>query len=84
LAELYLQQGLLERAIEVYREVLEAEPANEAARVRLAELEASLGASAPEGPTPGPGDDDERAAKRQALERTIERLEALLTIVQRR
>ncbi len=84
LAELYLEQGLLERAIEVYREVLEGEPTNDGARSRLAELEASLRASAEEAPTP-PGDlGDERVAKRKALERTIGRLEALLAIVQRR
>jgi hypothetical protein len=84
LAELYLEQGLLERAIEVYREVLEGEPTNEGARSRLVELEASLRASAEEAPTP-PGDlGDERVAKRKALERTIGRLEALLAIVQRR
>jgi len=84
LAELYLQQGLLERAIEVYREVLEGEPANADARARLAELEASLRASADETPTPAGEVGDERVAKRRALERTIGRLEALLAIVQRR
>jgi hypothetical protein len=84
LAELYLEQGLLERAIEVYREVLEGEPANDGARARLAELEASLRASAEEAPTPAGEPGDERAARRKALERTIGRLEALLAIVQRR
>jgi len=84
LAELYLEQGLLERAIEVYRKVLEGEPANDGARARLAELEASLQASAEEAPTPAGEVGDERAAKRKALERTIGRLEALLAIVQRR
>jgi tetratricopeptide (TPR) repeat protein len=84
LAELYLEQGLLERAIEVYREVLEAEPANDGARARLVELEASLRASVDESPTPAGEVGDERVAKRQALERTIGRLEALLAIVQRR
>ena len=84
LAELYLEQGLLERAIEVYREVLEGEPGNDGARARLAELEASLQASADETPPPAGEVGDERAAKRKALERTIGRLEALLAIVQRR
>ena len=84
LAELYLQQGLLERAIEVYRELLEAEPGNDGARARLAELEASLRASETESQTPAGEGGGERAVKRQVLERTIERLEALLTIVRRR
>ena len=84
LAELYLQQGLLERAIEVYRELLEAEPDNDGARARLAELEASLRASEVESQTPAGEGVDERPAKREVLERTIKRLEALLAIVRRR
>lgn len=84
LAELYLQQGLLERAIEVYRELLDEEPGNDDARARVAELEASLRASEAESQTPAGEGGDERAAKRQVLERTIERLEGLLAIVRRR
>jgi FimV-like protein len=38
LAELYLRQGLVDRAIEVYRSMLQVDPANERARRRLAEL----------------------------------------------
>jgi len=81
LAELYLEQGLLERAIEVYREVVAVEPGNDAARTRVAELEARLRASAVEGPPEG-GDATE--LKRRTLERTIARLEALLEVVKRR
>jgi hypothetical protein len=69
LAELYLKQGLLEQAIEVYRQVVAAEPANERARGRLVDLVASV--TAP----------DSRAARRRALERTIAGLEALLAAV---
>jgi tetratricopeptide (TPR) repeat protein len=69
LAELYLKQGLLEQAIDVYRQVVAAEPANERARGRLVDLVAS--ATAP----------DSRAARRRALERTIAGLEALLAAV---
>jgi tetratricopeptide (TPR) repeat protein len=69
LAELYLKQGLLEQAIDVYRQVVAAEPANERARGRLVELVASV--TAP----------DPRAARRRALERTIAGLEALLAAV---
>jgi tetratricopeptide (TPR) repeat protein len=72
LAELYFRQGLVDRALEVYRQVLEEEPGNERARSRLAELE-----SAPSPPAA-------RAARRAALERTIEGLEALLVVLQRR
>jgi tetratricopeptide (TPR) repeat protein len=72
LAELYFKQGLVERAVEVYRQVLDEEPGNERARSRLAEIE---GASAPL---------EARAARRAALERTIAGLEALLVVLQRR
>jgi hypothetical protein len=72
LAELYFRQGLVDRAVEVYRQVLDEEPGNERARSRLAEIET----------TPRPA--DARAARRAALERTIAGLEALLLALQRR
>ncbi len=40
LAELYFNQGSLDRAVEVYKELLRREPANDRIRARLAELEA--------------------------------------------
>jgi tetratricopeptide (TPR) repeat protein len=80
LAELYYQQGLVDRAVDVYRQLLEQEPSNERARLRLVELETS-GA----GPEPPPAVvPDERASRRRALERTIAGLETLLAAVQRR
>jgi hypothetical protein len=72
LAELYLRQGLVDRAVEVYRQLLAEEPGNDRARARLAEIES--------GPSPA-GD---RPARRRALEQTIGGLEALLAVVQRR
>jgi tetratricopeptide (TPR) repeat protein len=72
LAELYFRQGLVERAVEVYRQVLDEEPGNEKARARLAEL-----VSAHHPP-------DARAARRAGLERTIAGLEALLVVLRRR
>jgi tetratricopeptide (TPR) repeat protein len=71
LAELYLKQGLVERAVEVYRQLLAEEPGNERARSRLAEIEAMPPAA------------DARSARRRQLERTIAGLEALLGAVQR-
>jgi pentatricopeptide repeat protein len=44
LAELYLKQGLVERAMEVYRAMLRVDASNERARRRLAELEGSVAA----------------------------------------
>jgi lipopolysaccharide biosynthesis regulator YciM len=72
LAELYYQQGLVERAVDVYRQLVEQDPSNEKARLRLVELESS---------TAGP---EERAARRRALERTIAGLETLLAAVRRK
>jgi hypothetical protein len=84
LAELYFQQGLLERAVEVYRQVLEEEPGNARARSRLGQIEALVEASAAELPHPPEGVTVDPATRRRALERAIERLEALLAVVQRR
>jgi hypothetical protein len=72
LAELYFRQGLVGRAIDVYRQLLADEPGNERARARLAEL-ASLPAAA-----------EDRAARRRAIERTIAGLEAMLVAVRGR
>ena len=72
LAELYFRQGLVDRAVEVYRQVLGEEPGNERARARLAEIESA------------PRPDDARSARRAALERTITGLEALLVVLQRK
>jgi tetratricopeptide (TPR) repeat protein len=72
LAELYFRQGLVDRAVEVYRQVLDEEPGNERARARLAEIEGASSVPAA------------RAARRAALERTIAGLEALLVVLQRR
>ena len=41
LAELFLQQGLTEKAAEVYREILAGDPSNQEVRTRLEEIEAS-------------------------------------------
>jgi tetratricopeptide (TPR) repeat protein len=72
LAELYFRQGLVGRAVEVYRQVVGEEPANERARARLLELES----------LPPPA--DERASRRRTIERQILGLEALLAVVRRR
>jgi hypothetical protein len=89
LAELYFNQGFPEKAIQVYRRLLDRDPGNERARVRMAELQAL--AASPGGAKAAPADppsssagaDDGRAARRQALERTIERLESLRAALQK-
>jgi hypothetical protein len=74
LAELYYRQGLADRAMDVYRQVLAEEPGNDKVRERLAQIEAG-GQASPQDP---------REARRRALERTIAGLEALLAAVRRR
>jgi tetratricopeptide (TPR) repeat protein len=81
LAELYFKQGLLERAAEVYRQVVAEEPGNENARRRLAQIEADMRESGVQGTAASPGSGEDREARRRALERTIEQLEALLAVV---
>jgi tetratricopeptide (TPR) repeat protein len=94
LAELYFNQGFPEKAIDVYRRLLERDPGNERARVRVAELQqiaAAPGARGADGQpraereAAAPADQGEmaRAARRQALERTIERLESLRAALQK-
>jgi tetratricopeptide (TPR) repeat protein len=76
LAELYLSQGLAGRAADVYRQVLDREPGNDTARARLAAIE-SADDDAPVAPAPQPG------GRRAAAERTIARLEGLLSAIRR-
>jgi len=81
LAELYFNQGFPEKAVEVYRRILERDPGNERARARVAELrQAGPAASAP---APAGESDQARAERRAALERTIERLESLRAALQK-
>jgi len=54
LAELYVKQGLPDRAIDVYRSMLRVEPGNAAARRRLAELEAAQAAAPVQATKPAP------------------------------
>jgi len=88
LAELYFSQGFSDKAVEVYRALLEREPGNERARTRIAEIEVlerevlaqpEEAAGAPqEAQAP-----DSRAARRAAVERAIMRLEAMLAAVRK-
>ena len=87
LAELYFNQGFTDKALDVYRQLLDREPGNERARARTAELEAldrHLRAEEARGPQPEPGAAaDPAAARRKAIERTIARLEAMLAAVKK-
>jgi hypothetical protein len=50
LADLYMRQGLVDRAIEVYRAMLRVDPGNQRARQRLAEIESGGAPAAPASP----------------------------------
>jgi hypothetical protein len=87
LAELYFNQGHTDQALDVYRQLVQREPGNEKARARITELEAldrHLRAEEARSPQPEPGAPVEpSAARRQALERTIARLEAMLAVLKK-
>jgi tetratricopeptide (TPR) repeat protein len=86
LAELYFNQGFTDKAIEVYRQLLQREPGNERGRTRLAELEAlehRLAEEEARAPSPAGGAGDAAAVRRQAIERTIARLEGLLSALRK-
>ena len=78
LAELYFKQGFAEKAVEVYRQLIEREPGNDRLRRRLAELLDPRPAPAPASQT---GTD--QASRRVALERTIAKLEGMLAAIRK-
>jgi len=80
LAELYFNQGLVDRAVELYRQLVQREPGNARNRARLVELEGIERHLSEAVPAVA---DDGRLARRRALERTIARLEDLLAVVKR-
>ena len=85
LGELYFNQGFTDKAIEVYRALSAREPGNERLAARLRELEAvqkTLGAPPAGVPPPAPAADP-AGERRQAIERTIGRLEGLLAAIRK-
>jgi DNA-binding SARP family transcriptional activator len=86
LAELYFNQGFTDRAIEVLKQLLQREPANERARARLAEIEDREGrvkAEQAQLTASSSPDADARTLRRQAIERTIARLEKMLAAIRK-
>jgi tetratricopeptide (TPR) repeat protein len=84
LAELYLDQGAPDKALEVYRQILRQEPGNTRIETRVRELERFVGGVAEatdlaRGAAPG----SVQKPRREALERTIGRLETLLAALKR-
>lgn len=98
LGELYFNQGFTEKAIEVYRQLAAREPGNERLSARLRELEKLRGAlggtdTAPESESiapaatsaesAGPPSETPASDRREAIERTIARLEGLLSAIRK-
>lgn len=79
LAELYFSQGHIDKAVDVYRRLLRGGPENEKARTRLIELEALDRKAREEAAAAGPSREERRAA----IERTITRLETMLTVLRK-
>ena len=86
LAELYFRQGFVDKAIEVYQQLLQRGPENERSRARLGELRALLAPSVPPTvvpPAAAAAPEDERTTRRRAIESAIARLEDLLVTIRR-
>ena len=78
LAELYFKQGFAEKAVEVYRQLIEREPENDRLRRRLSELEDVRPAPAPASYTA-----TDRSSRRVALQLTIAKLEGMLAAIKK-
>jgi len=91
LAELYFNQGFVEKAVEVYRQLVDREPDNDRLRRRLDELQHPRPAPAPAAAQPAPAvaptaaasTGPDPASRRLALERTIARLEGMLAAIKK-
>ena len=83
LGELYSSQGHPDKAIEVYRQVVEREPTNERARARLAELVAAAAPPEFDASAAAAASALSTEARRAAIWRTIRHLEGMLAAVRR-
>ncbi len=78
LADLYLRQGFKDKAAEVLAQLLAREPGNERAQARLQEIQTSAAAS-----PSSPPEDSVTDARRVVIQRTIDRLEAMLAAIRK-
>ncbi len=67
IAELFVKQGLLSQACQVYRDILQADPDNAQVRSKLNALEEGLSADRPLEPTGGPAPLDEAVTETEPL-----------------
>ena len=52
IAELYIKQGYIDKALDIYRAILELDPSNDAARIKIDEIQKGMTAQEAE-PIPG-------------------------------
>ncbi len=57
IAELYIRQGYIDKALDIYRAILELDPSNDAARIKLEALQKGMKAPQAE-PAPGAVSDE--------------------------
>ncbi len=85
LAEIYVKQGYLNKAIHVYRELLEAEPGNQRLEQRLRELEQQIaGPQIAEAAPTSPGEASEPTAEPSREEKLLTVFESWLTAIRQR
>ena len=95
LAELYFKQGFAEKAVEVYRQLIQRDPENDRLHRRLAEIQHARPATAAPADVPAPAPapvpaavgaaatGPDPASRRLALERTIAKLEGMLSAIKK-
>lgn len=76
IAELYIKQGYIDKAIDIYKAIMELDPSNDAARIKIEELQKKMTAQELE-PTPGVVS-DEKQGETGSIEHQINRLEGWL------
>jgi len=82
LAELYFEQGIHDKAVEVYKQIVQREPDNAKAASRLGEIEA-LRTAAAVPPPPAGAPPAAPADRAEAVRRVIGQLEGWLSVIER-
>jgi len=80
LAGLYLEQGLINKALETYEKILDLEPGNERIRNKIVDIYLGKGEQLPDFEPPRPTESKDREARK----RLIEKLQKLQLAVKRR
>ncbi|MBE9536816.1 MAG: tetratricopeptide repeat protein [Proteobacteria bacterium] len=81
IAELYIKQGYFDKALDIYKTILEIDPTNEGASTKLKEIEAMMAEAAGEDSKPSDVSGDTSSGP-IAVEAQIARLESWLAAIQ--